>query len=160
MLQEHFIQLDGITGESKQAKHKGWIDVLSFSYAVSQSSSMFTGGGGGVGKADFPAFTFIHYVDRASPNLFKYCAAGKHIPKAVLSSCKVGDGSQEFMRVIMTDVLIVNAGPSGSTGGQAIETVGLSYSKIEIEIREQKADGSMCPAVSSGWDIKANKECG
>ena len=76
-----FIRLDGITGESKDAKHNGWIDVLTISYDVSQSSSMNVGGGGGVGRADFTPVTFGHHVDRASPALFKYCASGKHIPK-------------------------------------------------------------------------------
>ncbi|THJ33276.1 type VI secretion system tube protein Hcp [Lampropedia aestuarii] len=54
-LQDFFIKIDGISGESKDSKHAGWIDVLSFSYGVSQSSSSFTGGGAGVGKANFDA---------------------------------------------------------------------------------------------------------
>jgi type VI secretion system secreted protein Hcp len=42
-LQDFFIKTDGIPGESKDSAHNGWIDALSFDYAVSQSSSMFTG---------------------------------------------------------------------------------------------------------------------
>ncbi|MDR2093431.1 MAG: type VI secretion system tube protein Hcp, partial [Azoarcus sp.] len=118
MTQEVFIKLDGIEGESKQAKHKGWIDVLDFSYRVTQSSSMATGGGGGVGRADFPPLTFTHYIDRASPNLFKYCAAGKPIPKVELSACKAGEGSKEFVNIKLFEVLVVDVGPNGSSGGQ------------------------------------------
>ncbi|MDR1229353.1 MAG: type VI secretion system tube protein Hcp [Azoarcus sp.] len=37
MIQEVFIKIDGITGESKQAKHKGWIDALTYSLYLSLS---------------------------------------------------------------------------------------------------------------------------
>ena len=48
-LQDFFIKIDGIAGESKDSNHKGQIDVLNWGYAVTQSSSANTGGGGGVG---------------------------------------------------------------------------------------------------------------
>lgn len=158
-LQDFYIKLEGINGESKDSKHKDWIDVLTFSYGVSQSSSMFSGGGGGVGKASFDSLTFSHYVDRATPNLFKYCAAGKHIPKVEVSACKAGDGSQEYMRVILNDVLVTHAGPTGSTEDSRVrETVSLSYAKIEIQVKEQNADGSMKSNVIGTWNVKENRE--
>ena len=158
-LQDFYIKLEGINGESKDSKHKDWIDVLSFSYGVSQSSSMFSGGGGGVGKASFDSLTFSHHVDKATPNLFKYCAAGKHIPKVEVSACKAGDGSQEYMHITLTDVLVTHAGPTGSTDDARVkETVSLSYSKIEIQVKEQNADGSMKSNVIGTWDVKQNRE--
>jgi type VI secretion system secreted protein Hcp len=157
-LQDFYIKLEGIDGESKDSKHKNWIDVLSFNYGVSQSSSMFTGGGGGVGKASFDVLTFTHYVDRATPNLFQYCAAGRHIPTVEVSACKAGDGSQEYMHITLTDVLVTHAGPTGSTDDARVkETVGLSYSKIKVEVKEQNADGSVGAAVTGTWDVKQNK---
>jgi hypothetical protein len=35
--------------------------------------------------------------------------------------------------------------------------VALSYAVIEIEAREQNADGSMKAAVTAGWNVKENK---
>ncbi|MDY0004676.1 MAG: type VI secretion system tube protein Hcp [Polyangia bacterium] len=156
-LQDFFIKIAGIDGESKDSKHTGWIDVLSFGYGVSQSSSMFTGGGGGVGKASFDTLNFVHYVDKATPNLMQYCASGKHVGTVEVSCCKVGDGSQEYMRVTMTDCIITHAGPSGSTSDARVtESVGISYSKIKVEVKEQNADGSMGAAVTGTWDVKKN----
>jgi type VI secretion system secreted protein Hcp len=156
-LQDIYVQLEGITGESKDSKHIGWIDVIGIGFAVSQSSSMFTGGGGGVGKASFDALTFTHYVDKTTPNLFQYCASGKHIPTVVVSACKAGDGSQEYLRITLTDVLIVQSGPSGSVNDVRVkDKVDLSYAKIAIEVKEQKADGSMGAAVRGAWDVKQN----
>ncbi|MDR1228959.1 MAG: type VI secretion system tube protein Hcp, partial [Azoarcus sp.] len=34
MSHEIFIKIDGIAGESQQAAHKGWIDVVQFSYGA------------------------------------------------------------------------------------------------------------------------------
>jgi type VI secretion system secreted protein Hcp len=158
MLQEIFIKLDGIAGECKQAQHKGWIDVLNYSYGASQSASTAMGGGGGVGKADFRPLTFTHVIDRSTPNLFKYCGAGKHIPKVELSACKAGDGSQEFFNIKLFDVLIVEVSPNGSSGAETLESVSLAYSKIEIMIKEQNDNGSMGAAVHGNWNVKENRE--
>jgi type VI secretion system secreted protein Hcp len=156
-LQDFFIKIEGINGESQDSKHKNWIDVLNFGYSVSQSSSMFTGGGGGVGKASFDALSFTHYVDRATPNLLQYCAAGKHVPTVEVSACKAGDGSKEYMHITLTDCIITSAGPTGSTDDARVwETVGISYSKIKIEVKEQNADGSMGAAITGTWDVKQN----
>ena len=45
MAVDYFLKLDGIPGESTDAKHKGEIDVLAFSWGVSQSGSTAPGGG-------------------------------------------------------------------------------------------------------------------
>lgn len=157
-LQDFFIKIDGIAGESKDSKHAGQIDVLNWGYAVSQSSSANTGGGGGVGKAHFSELVFTHYIDKSTPNLMKYCASGKHIPSVELSCCKVGDGQQEYMKVVMTDVLITHVRPTGdSSSPRVMEEVGISYSTIKVEVKEQNANGSMGAAVTGAWDVKQNK---
>jgi type VI secretion system secreted protein Hcp len=152
-----YVKIEGITGESKDSKHKGWVDVLDFSYRVSQSTSVFTGGGGGVGKADFAPLAFTHFYDRASPVLFGFCAAGKHIPKVLISACKAGGKQEEFLRITLSDVVLTHVEPGGTSGSMPAESVGMAYSKIEAEAREQNADGSMGAAVAAGWDVKENR---
>lgn len=156
-LHDFYIKINGVAGESKDSKHKEWIDVVSFRYGVSQSNSLRTGGGGGVAKARFSVLSFYHYIDRASPILMQFCAAGKHIPEVILSCCKVGGGSQEFMRVTLSDCIITHVGPDGATGNAPIlEGVGIAYSSIRIEVKEQAPDGSMGAAVTGTWDVKRN----
>ncbi|MDR1063894.1 MAG: type VI secretion system tube protein Hcp [Azoarcus sp.] len=159
MSHEIFIKIDGIAGESQQAAHKGWIDAIHITYGATQPTAMHTGGGGGVGRADFAPLTFSHTLDKSSPNLFLYCASGKHIPTVTVSVCKAGDGSQEFAKIIMSDVIVAGITPGGASGSGMTETVALSYSKIQISVKEQKADGSMGAAVHGNWDVKANAAC-
>jgi len=157
-LQDFFIKIEGIAGESKDSNHAGQIDVLNWGYAVTQSSSANTGGGGGVGKAHFSELAFTHYIDKATPNLLKYCASGKHIPSVELSCCKVGDGQQEYMKITLNDVLITHVRPTGDTSSpRVMEEVGISYSKIKVEVKEQNSNGSLGAAVTGAWDVKQNK---
>ena len=156
--QDFYIQIEGIPGESKDSKHAGWIDILSLEYSVSQSSSMSSGGGGGVGRASFDALTFVHYVDKATPNLLQYCASGKQVSTVKVSCCKVGDGAQEYMLITLTDCMITHAGPIGSVEDPRVkEKVSISFGKIEVQVKEQNADGSMGAAVTGTWNVKENK---
>jgi|SRR5690554_685101 len=157
-LQDFYIKIDGIPGESKDSNHEGQIDVLSWGYAVSQSSSANVGGGGGVGKAHFSELVFTHYVDKSTANLIKYCASGKHVPSVELSCCKVGDGQQEYMKITLKDVLVTHVRPMGATNSpRVLEEVGISYSEIKVEVKEQNKDGSMGATVTGTWNVKQNK---
>jgi len=102
--------------------------------------------------------SFTHYLDKATPNLLQYCASGKHVPTVEVSCCKAGGGSQEYMRITLTDCLITRAGISGAANNspQLYETVNISYAKIRVEVKEQNADGSMGAAVTGTWDVKQN----
>ena len=51
MAVDMFIKIGDIKGESRDAKHKDEIDVLSWSWGMSQSGSMHVGGGGGAGRS-------------------------------------------------------------------------------------------------------------
>ncbi|HVQ74408.1 MAG TPA: type VI secretion system tube protein Hcp, partial [Candidatus Binatia bacterium] len=50
MAVDMFMTVDGIEGESKDGSHKNEIDVLSWSWGLSQSGTGHVGGGSGSGK--------------------------------------------------------------------------------------------------------------
>ena len=62
MAERWFLKIDGIPGESTDVNHKDEIDVLSWSWGVTQTGGS-GGGGGGAGKAAFQDF---HFVSRIS----------------------------------------------------------------------------------------------
>ena len=153
-----FLKLDGIEGESTDDAHKGEIEVFSFSWGVTQTGTTGGGGGGGAGKASFQDIHFAQRTSKASPLLFKACATGQHIKKAVLTVRKAGGRQQlEFIKIELEDVLISSYLPSGDTGGDApAEEVALNFSKIQFTYTPQKADGSADEAVTAGFDLKGN----
>ena len=159
MASDIFAKLGDIKGESLDDKHKGEIDVLSWSWGVTQTGSMAHGGGGGEGKAHFNDFNFTHHVDKASPVLLKACATGEHIKEATITVRKAGKGQQEFLIIKMTDILITGVAPSGAGDGAATaEHIALQFAKVDLEYKPQKADGSLDAGLHFKYDIKGNKE--
>ena len=96
------IKFDGIDGEATHQDHKGEIEVMSWSWNITNVSNL-TGGGSGQGKATAGDFHFMHQYDKASPNLAKKCAKGEHFPTVVLTARKSGDGQKDFLKVTMKD---------------------------------------------------------
>jgi type VI secretion system secreted protein Hcp len=160
LAQDTFIKIDGIDGESQDATHKDEIDVLSWCWKVSQQSNMHKGSGGGAGKATVQDLTFEHFVDRASPNLVKYCLTGEHIIEARLTVRKAGGSPLEYIRIIMTDVIISHVHPAGGVYDEYIrETVSLAFSKVSQEYVIQNQQGGNGGTVAASFDIKRNMEC-
>ena len=157
MAVDTFLKLGDIKGESKDSKHAGEIDVLSWSFGLSQTGTMGTGGGGGAGKANFSDVSIMHAVDKASPVLMTKCATGEHIKEGTLISRKAGKGQQEYLIIKMNDILITSVQPSGSSE-HPMESVSMNFSKIALEYKPQKADGSLDAPVIFKYDLKANKE--
>jgi type VI secretion system secreted protein Hcp len=157
---DYFLKVEGVEGESSDSKHKGEIDVESFSFGGTQSGSFSSGSGGGAGKVQLQDFHFTKKVDKASAKLFTACCTGEHFAKATLVCRKAGKDQQEFLTIKLSDTLISSFQNGGSAGSDVVpmEQISMNYSKIEFEYKEQKADGSLGGSVVGGWDVKANKK--
>jgi type VI secretion system secreted protein Hcp len=157
MASDIFAKLGDIKGESLDSKHKDEIEVLSFSWGVTNAGSMSHGSGGGEGKATFHDLSFVHNIDKASPILMQACATGAHIKEATITHRKAGKGQQEFMIVKMNDVIITGVTHGGSGDG-ASENVSMAFAKVAVEYKPQKPDGSLDAGIHFKYDLKAQKE--
>lgn len=132
---DYFLKLDGIDGESTDRAHKGELDVLSFSWGVSNQGSS-TGGGGGAGKVSVHDISITKSVDKSSPKLMVHCATGKHIKSATLtvrrSANREGRNGVEYLVITLEDCLISSYQISGDGGGTA-EKIELSFSKLTMK---------------------------
>jgi type VI secretion system secreted protein Hcp len=157
---DYFLKIEGIDGESTDDKHKGEIDLESWSWGEAQSGAHAGGGGGGAGKVSMQDFHFVMKINKASPKLMLACASGEHIKKAVLVCRKAGKDQQEYLKVTMSDLLVSSYHTGGSAGSSLlpVDQIALNFSKLEVEYKPQKADGSLDSAVKAGWDVKANKK--
>ncbi len=158
MAQDIFLKLAGIEGEAMDSRHPNEIDVLSWSWDVTQPSSMHAGAGGGAGKCMVNDLVIEHYVDRATPNLVQHCLTGKHVGEAVLVARKAGGTPLEYLKITMEDVLVSRVKTVCTPNMRAPrEQVSLSFSRVKQEYVIQNAQGGSAGAVSVGYDIKANK---
>ena len=157
MASDIFAKIGDIKGESLDDKHKDEIEVLSFSWGVTNTGSAGTGGGGGTGRATFQDLSIVHNIDKASPRLLQACATGAHFKDATITHRKAGKGQQEFLVIKMSDVLITAVTDADSEESN-LETVSLAFAKVDLEYRPQKADGSLDAGLHFKYDIKAHKE--
>jgi type VI secretion system secreted protein Hcp len=157
MAVDMFLQLDGIKGESSDAKHKEAIDVLAWSWGLSNSGTFHSGGGGGSGKANFQDISLTKYIDKASADLMYHCASGKHIAKGSLIVRKAGDKPLEYLIIKFDKILVSGVSTGGSHGEERLtENVVLNFSKVALEYKVQDDKGAGKDGGSFTWDIAAN----
>lgn len=157
MAVDYFLKVDGIPGESVDAKHKGEIDVLGFDWGVSRPGAATTGGGAASGKADFEDLAVAARTSRASPLLWQACATGQHLKSAVLTCRRAGGKAPvEFLKITLTDVTVTFYEVSGADEEGPVDQFGLGYAKIETAYAPVDATGKSQPPAKAGWDLKQN----
>jgi type VI secretion system secreted protein Hcp len=156
---DYFLRIDGIAGESTDDKHKGEIDVDSFSWGESHPASPAAGSGAGHGKVQMEPLNVTARTSKASPQLLLACAAGTHIKSAVLTGRRSGGKAQgDYLTFSLSDVLVTDYQIAGSEAEPPRDAVSLSFGKIQVEYKEQKADGSLGASTKVGWDVKKNQK--
>jgi type VI secretion system secreted protein Hcp len=158
MAVDYFLQIDGIVGESQDAKHKGAIDVLSWTWGESNAAPVPAGGGAGAGKVTFSDFAFMTPVSKASPALFIACATGQHFKQAKLSAQKAGAKAvDDYLTWTFTDVLVTSYQTSAGGGDDGpMDSISLNAARAVVSYKAQKADGSFDAPVTVGFDSKTN----
>jgi type VI secretion system secreted protein Hcp len=147
----------GIPGESTDSVHKDQVDVLAWSWGMSNSGSAQVGGGAGAGKVSVQDLSVTKYVDKSSPLLMLHCANGAHIAKATLYVRKSGATPVEYIKVIMTDVLVTSVSTGGSGGEDRLtENISLNFAKVEFDYVPVDAKGTPGTAIQFKWDIAGN----
>ena len=158
MAVDYFLLIDGIEGESADAKHKGWLDVLSWSWGETMAVAAGGGAGGGAGKVQMQDLHFTTRVSKASPKLFLACATGTHIKQAKLAAVRAGATQAEFLTWTVSDVLVTGYQTGATEGEVPTDGVSLNFAQIRVEYNAHKADGSLEPPVTAGWDAKTGKK--
>jgi type VI secretion system secreted protein Hcp len=159
MPEKIFAKIGDIKGESRDDKHKDEIEVLSFSWGVTNSPSTAPGGGGGAGTATFQDLSIVHHIDKASPLLLKACATAVQLRDATISHRRSGEDRQEYLIVKLNDVIITRVTHTAG-GGQpdtGTEIVDLAFAKVDFEYKPQKADGTLDAGIHFRFDFKAHK---
>ena len=158
MAVDMFIKIDGIDGESKDGTHKDEIDVLAWSWGMSQSATTHIGGGGGSGKVNVQDISFTKYVCKASPELMKACMSSRHINEATLVVRKAGDKPLEYMTIKINDIIVSSVSTGGSGGEDRLtENVTLNFSQVDYKYVEQTDTGAEGAKPDVKWDIAKNE---
>ena len=159
---DSFIKFDGIPGESKDDKHKDWIEVLSFSQEMDQPASATgsSAGGSTAERVNFSTYNIVHYIDKASTKLAEACCKGTHIKEVTIDFCRSGGDKLTYYTVKLEQVLVSNIQLSGTHSDDAgfpTESISLTFGKISWTYTQQGADGKAAGQIFSKWDLTTNK---
>src|SRR6516225_2129235 len=153
-----FIKIASLKGESVDKTHAGEIDVLAWSWGLSNSGSAHVGGGAGAGKVNVQDLSITKYLDAASPKLMLSCCNGHHYDEATLVVRKAGgDNPVEYLKIKLQEVLISAVSTGGSGGEDRLtENVVLNFAKFNVDYTPQDDKGAAGTAIPAGWDISQN----
>ena len=161
---EIFLRLEGVKGESVDARHMAEIELLSYTQTMTGPNARGTTSvGAGAGKTTCGPVTVMKYVDQASPDLILYAMNGRPAARAVITFRKSGQGAFEYYRVTLENVVVTQVEQSNSrlnfpspAPPRAIEKVSLMSQRLRFEYYGQQPDGRVGAAPKAGWDCAAN----
>jgi type VI secretion system secreted protein Hcp len=157
MAVDMFMKIEGIDGESKDNSHADEVDVLAWSWGMSQSGSFHVGGGGGAGKVNVQDLSFTKWVDKASAALMLHCCDGSHINEITLTARKAGKNPVEFLIIVMKKCMITSVSTGGSGGEDKLtENVTINFAEVAVDYQRQKDDGKGEQAGNFTWNIEKN----
>jgi type VI secretion system secreted protein Hcp len=157
MAVDMFIKIDTVDGESRDKTHAKEIDVLAWSWGISNSGSAHTGGGAGAGKCNIQDISFTKWVDSSTPKLALACCDGKHFKDATLVVRKAGEKPVEYLKIKVEEVLITSISTGGSGGEDRLtENVTLNFAKVSLDYVPQDAKGAAGTAIPMTWSVVEN----
>lgn len=126
-----FLCIDNIPGEAQSKVHPDCIDVLAWSWGVSNSSSA----GGGTGQTNVQDISVTKYLDRSSPLLTTLVTNSKTLGNMVLyvehgcDSC----GDLNYYRLNFAPGSVVTSLSTGGSGGEDKLTENVTFNFENVE---------------------------
>jgi type VI secretion system secreted protein Hcp len=158
MAMDMFMKIAGLKGESVDKTHAGEIDVLAWSWGVSNSGSAHVGGGAGAGKANVQDISFTKYIDKSSTAFIKALVTGAHITTVTLFISKAGGKQEDYFTIKLTSAMVTSYSTGGSGGEDMLtENVSLSFAKFDIEYFKQDDKGAVASAGTVGYSVEEVK---
>lgn len=161
MAVDMFLEIKGpdIGGESQDKAKTKQIDVLAWSWGMSNSGTTHMGGGSGAGKANFQDLSVTGWYEKSTHELMKSCTKGTHHETITLTCRKAGDKPLEYIIYKLTDCIITSVSTGGS-GGEDRLTVNFSINFGAFDIKYQpqgKAGDKDGATIDHIYDIAASE---
>jgi type VI secretion system secreted protein Hcp len=152
-----FLKLGDVKGESKDRAHAGEIEVLAWSWGMSQSGTTHQGGGAGAGKASFQDISITKYLDTATTPLMQALAKGTHFGKVVLTFRSAGEAPIDFIKIELEEVLVTSLSTGGSGGEDRFtENISLNFAKVKVTYTPKTSKGPTPDKPTFSWNISEN----
>lgn len=146
-----FLDIDGMAGESANPLHKGSIEVLSWSWGLSQTSTSGAGGVGAIGRDRTGHVSVVKRIDKATPPLFQRCVDGTVLPLVTVQLTRA-DG-QTFLKYELRNVMVSSISHGGDLNGDGLpdETLELTLTGAKLTYTQFDATGKPIGQTTAQW---------
>lgn len=145
-------------GESKHSNHAKEVQLLAWSWGLSQSGTFGHGTGGGAGKANVQDISFTKYVDKSSTAFIKALVTGDHMKTVTLSVSKAGGKQEDYLKITLTSAMVTSYSTGGSGGEDVFtENITIAFAKFEVEYFQQNDKGAVASAGKISYSVEEVK---
>lgn len=127
-----------VAGESEKQGHLDEIEIDGWSWSMQAASSL--GSGGSAGKATVGELRLRKPFDKSSTALLQALRHNQPVTKAVLSVRKAGGKPHDYLTVCVEEARLTTY-EVDTDGPRPLERITLSFRRIKVEYRPQRADG-------------------
>ena len=100
-----FLKVPGCEGDATDKGHQKEIDLLDYRLSMRHPVN-FKGSGMSGGETTVEDIVVTKLVDKASPNLMKFCLTGKHLDEVVLTARKRGEDPIDYIKITLKNCMI------------------------------------------------------
>ncbi|GAA4427545.1 type VI secretion system tube protein Hcp [Bremerella cremea] len=156
-----FLFIDGVPGQSGDAEHKNWINLLSVSESISR---MVSRGGSGssrnVQSAIFDDLVCVKELDKSTPKLIESMAAGTVHPVVKIDLVQsLGDKGKRlpYLQFEMKQVIITSYNFNAAVDGDGTvptESFSLNFEEAKWTFNQYGKDGANQGKVEATWKVE------
>lgn len=153
---DYFLEIDGISGESADARYRGWIDIDSFAWGLTNAGAPGGGGGGGSSRAVFSDFSWTQAIDKSTVPLFVAVASGRHFREVTFEAVRAGEDRRSFFQIVFDEAVPTSLQLTGASGGIGASA---SLAASRITMRYWPTDprtGERGGVIEGVWDLSLN----
>ena len=147
-----FLKISGVEGETSKKGFEKQIEISSFNWGVSQTTTAHGGSSGGTaGKAHVQDISFTKTIDKSSPTMIQGCMKGMTFRKTT------GDVQMPYLIYTLTDCVLSSYSISASNGSEEMhEHFALNFTSIKMEYVVQEKGGTKGGQNTATWDVTTN----
>ena len=156
-----YLNLGDIKGNSQDAKHKEWIELLSITHQAFRNIDATTKPRDALSKSQvqLDGIEIQKNADESSPELVYAVCSGRVFPTVTIDLVRVSpDGNEVFYQWKLDDAYISEYGVHGQSLGEIATTehLTLNYSKVTWIYFKKDEKGKPQGSVEASWNLGAN----
>jgi type VI secretion system secreted protein Hcp len=128
-----------IKGEATTEGHVDDIEIRSWTWGVAASSAI--GSTAATGRRQYKHLVIVKRIDSASTALLSALATNDEVKEATLTLRKAGGDALDYYTMTLARARVVSIDIGVDEHATPVETVGIAYTKIDIEYKRQQSAG-------------------